>query len=139
VETMGDEGQRRLGGLRPWGRGLASLFVVLAFGVFASVAVAGSGTSASDQYDSAKAIKPSAVAPSTTTTATSSSSVAVAPTNKPAAVASSTTPSSSGVAAAPTKKDLPFTGVSLLTAVVVGGALVGIGFALRRRNERDQS
>ena len=107
VETMGSQNQRRQGGPQLRRGVLASLLVVLVFVVFASVAVAGSGTSASDQYDHAKAIKPAATDPTS--------------------------------AATPTKGHLPFTGLSLLSVVVVGGTLVGVGVALRRRNERDES
>jgi len=112
---MGDQRvTRRLRCLRPWSRVLASLSVLVAFGVFASAAVAGSVTPASDQYNSSNAIKPAAVVTNTTTSET-------------------------GATSAPTKNDLPYTGLSLLSVVVVGGALVGVGFALRRRNERDQN
>jgi hypothetical protein len=91
----------------------ASLLAVALLGLLASVAVAAPGTSASDQYHHAKAIKPAVVKSAVTSVQSS--------------------------AAPPAKGDLPFTGMSLLSAVVVGGALVGLGVALRRRNGRDAS
>jgi len=107
-----DNRQERRPGISRWRFGVASLMVLLAIGLSASAAMAGSGTSASDQYDHATAIVK--------------------------AVKSSTTPTaaSTEVSAA---HGLPFTGMSLVSVVVVGGALVGIGFVLRRRGKHSES
>ena len=108
---MGNRGQGGWGSLHLRGIVLASLSAMIVLGLFASVAVAASGTSASDQYGRAKAIKP--------------------------AVVKSAVTSASPATVAPAKGSLPFTGISLLSVVVVGGGLVALGFALRRRNEGD--
>lgn len=113
METMGNRSQDRPRPRRRLRVVTASLLAVALLGLLASVAVAASGTSASDQYHHAKAIKP--------------------------AVVKSAVTSVQSTAATPSKGDLPFTGMSLLSAVVVGGALVGLGVALRRRNGRDAS
>jgi hypothetical protein len=114
VETMGNRNQDRPRTRHRLRLVTASLLAVALLGLLgASAAVAASGTSASDQYHHAKAVKP--------------------------AVVKSAVTSVQSTAATPAKGDLPFTGMSLLSAVVVGGALVGLGVALRRRNGRDAS
>ncbi len=93
---------------------MAGLLVLLVCSVFASAALAASGTSAADQYESTKAVKPATVVK--------------------AAVATSSTPKATTTSSG----DLPFTGLSLVSIVVIGGALVAVGFVLRRRNVRDE-
>jgi hypothetical protein len=107
-----DNRQERRPGIRRWRFGVASLVVLLAVGLSASAAIAGSGTSASDQYDHATAIVKAAKSAKTPTAASTDVSAA---------------------------HGLPFTGMSLVSVVIVGGALVGIGFALRRRDKHTES
>ncbi len=42
------------------------------------------------------------------------------------------------VAGARTQEELPFTGLGLATTALLGGALTGLGFALRRSSRRDR-
>ncbi len=84
--------------------------VCLLLGVFAGPALATNPpTSADDQYAQTQP---------------------VAPAVKPATVAVTT-------AAADDSDTLPVTGKSLLGVVVIGAGLVGAGFVLRRRDQRD--
>lgn len=94
---------------------LASFAVVLLCAMFVPGAYAGGSTSADDQYESTGAVEPATIVTKS-------------------AVATSTTPQGN----TSTSGDLPFTGLSLLSIVVVGGALVGCGYVLRRRNTRDE-
>ena len=76
-------------------------------------------TSAQGQYRAKKPVQPAPVvkAASVTTKATPAPTV-----TQPAAASSDT---------------LPFTGLSLIGTLALGGALVGIGIAIRRRESRD--
>lgn len=118
---MGNRSHHRAGRTGVSGKIALGLLVFLVCGVFASAAIAGSGTSASDQYDNGKAIQPAKAAKSAVVTDVKSNV--------------STTPT-----VTTSKSDaLPFTGVSLLSAAVFGGALVAVGFALRRRDRNEES
>ena len=99
---------------------MIAVAVVVAFGVYGSTALAASGTSASDQYELGKPITPVVV---------TKGEVASKPNTK-----AKTTVTSTPTA---TSENLPFTGMSLVSVVVIGGALVGVGFVLRRRNQQD--
>ena len=107
----------------------ASGFTVIMVGALASfggVGYASSGaaavksvvvtkkTSAQGQYDQERAVQPAPVV----------KGVAVTKTTK-----AKPTVSSSGT--------LPFTGLSLIGTIALGGALVGVGIAIRRRESRD--
>ena len=119
---MGNRIHRRAGHTGFSGKIALGLLVFLVCGVFASAAIAGSGTSASDQYDNGTAIQPAKAA-------------------KPAAVVTVVKTNVSTTPTATTSKSgaLPFTGVSLLSVAVFGGALVAVGFALRRRDRNEES
>jgi hypothetical protein len=131
---MGDPGQKRLAGLHPGRWAVSSLLVMLVFGLFATAAIAGSGTSASDQYGGTKVkvIKPAAkvVKPAAKVVKPRVKGVSATKT-----VSTPVRPVSRGSASG----SLPFTGASLLWVLAVGGGLVVVGLVLRRRNERDQS
>ena len=88
---------------------MACLAVSTVFLVLAGAAFGAGGSSATDQYGV---------------------SAPVAPASDVLAVNAN--------AAAPTNT-LPFTGLSLLGAVAVGAALVGVGIVLRRRTAGDES
>ena len=109
----------------------ASGFTVIMVGALASfggVGYASSGaaavksvvvtkkTSAQGQYDQERAVQPAPVVKGVAVTKTTKAKP------KP-------TVSSSGT--------LPFTGLSLIGTIALGGALVGVGIAIRRRESRD--
>ena len=75
-------------------------------------------TSAQGQYDQERAVQPAPVVKGVAVTKTTKAK----PKPKP-------TVSSSGT--------LPFTGLSLIGTIALGGALVGVGIAIRRRESRD--
>ena len=130
--------------------------MLLAFGSVAGVANAGSSTrnagvqqlsAAQDQYGSPGVLTP----PSTTTTPTTPAPAAATktvttpattptttPTTTPAAPAA-TTATTPSTAPATTGSALPFTGLSILKVMLVGGGLILLGFVLhrRRRNVAD--
>jgi hypothetical protein len=130
-----------------------SAVVTIVFGVLASSAFAGSGTSATDQYAPTQPVQPAVVKPVVKSVVKSVVKPVVKPV-KPAVVASAAAPGASNAAstvsnakpvsntavkaAAPKKGALPFTGFSLVGTVLTGAGLVGVGIVLRRRNAKDE-
>lgn len=109
----------------------ASGFTVIMVGALASfggVGYASSGaavvksvvvtkkTSAQGQYDQERAVQPAPVVKGVAVTKTTKAKP------KPTVASSGT---------------LPFTGLSLIGTIALGGALVGVGIAIRRRESRD--
>jgi cobalamin biosynthesis Mg chelatase CobN len=80
-------------------------------------------TSAQGQYKAKKPVQPAPVVKGAAVAQTASSTAATTP------AASATASSSSDT--------LPVTGLSLIGTLALGGAMVGVGIALRRRESRD--
>lgn len=134
VRTLSEVAPRR--GPRVWSRlAFAAAFTTLLLGTFASFGGIGyTKAGATQAYQTVKQL-------SAAKGVTVDRSAAADQYPSPPAAPQGAAPAESAQAAAPAEavgvETLPFTGISLLTTVLVGAALIALGLALRRRERRE--
>jgi hypothetical protein len=135
VRMLSDKAAPRRGP-RVWSRlAFAAAFTTLLLGTFASFG--GIGYTKDGATHAYQTVKQLTAAKDVTVDRSSAADQYAPPPSAPQGAA----PAESAQAAAPAQaaeaETLPFTGISLLTTVLVGVALIALGLALRRRERRE--